>query len=292
MARFGGEALSRLAGRIAMVRDGTARGFMPRECAVRDFTVRDFTVRDLTMRDLLACAIVVVCASVASSYADAEPRAVVELFTSQGCSSCPPADKLLAQFASDPSLLPISLPIDYWDYLGWKDTLADPRNSARQRAYSHVRGDREVYTPQVVVNGSVHALGSDKDAIEAAIASSRRNGMTLSLPVGMSVADGRLLVSVPGGGVGPALAEVWVCGLIKAATVAIGRGENRGKTITYHNVARHWVKLGTWSGKAETWTLPIQEFDDENIDEAAVMVQSGTVEKPSAMLGAAAAALR
>jgi hypothetical protein len=243
------------------------------------------------VRDCLACAIVVACTSATFSYAGAEPRAVIELFTSQGCSSCPPADKLLSQFVSDPSLVPISLPIDYWDYLGWKDTLADPRNSARQRAYSRVRGDREVYTPQVVVNGSVHALGSDKDAIEAAIALSRKSGMTLSLPVTIGVADGRVLVSVPGGGEGHSLAEVWICGLLKAATVAIGRGENRGKTITYHNVARHWVKLGTWNGKSETWNVPIQDFGDEGIDEAAVMVQGGTVDKPSAMYGAAVAAI-
>jgi hypothetical protein len=268
-----------------MVRGGIER-------MLRDYAGRDFSVRDFTVRDVLAYAIVIACTSVASSYAGAEPRAVIELFTSQGCSSCPPADKLIGQFASDPSLIPISLPIDYWDYLGWKDTLADPRNSALQRAYSHVRGDREVYTPQVVVNGSVHALGSDKEAIEAAIASSRKNGMTLSLPVTMAVSDGRLLVGVPGGGEGRSLAEVWICGLIKAATVAIGRGENRGKTITYHNVARHWVKLGTWDGRAETFALPIHELDDEGIDEAAVIVQSGTVEKPSAMLGAAVAALR
>src|SRR3984957_5172780 len=186
-------------------------------------------VRDCRVRDCLACAIVVACTAASVSYAGAEPRAVIALFTSQGCSSCPPADKLLSQFTSDPSLIPISLPIDYWDYLGWKDTLADPRNSARQRAYSRARGDREVYTPQVVVNGTVHALGSDKEAIEAAIALSRKSGMTLSLPVTMAVADGRLVVSVPGGGGGDAhsLAEVWICGLIKAATVAIGRGENR-----------------------------------------------------------------
>jgi hypothetical protein len=253
--------------------------------------VRDGMLRDGGVRDFLAYAIVIACTSVASSCAGAEPRAVIELFTSQGCSSCPPADQLLAQFASDPSLIPISLPIDYWDYLGWKDTLADPRNSARQRAYSHVRGDREVYTPQVVVNGSLHALGSDRDAIEAAIAASRKNGMTLSLPVTMAVSDGRLLVSVPGGGDGHSLAEVWVGGLVRAATVAIGRGENRGKTITYHNVARHWVKLGTWNGKAETFTVPIHDLSDESIDEAAVMVQGGTVEKPSAMFGAAVAAI-
>jgi hypothetical protein len=243
------------------------------------------------VRDCFAYAIVVACTSATFSYAGAEPRAVIELFTSQGCSSCPPADKLLGQFVSDPSLVPISLPIDYWDYLGWRDTLADPRNSARQRAYSRVRGDRDVYTPQVVVNGSVHTLGSDKDAIEAAIALSRKSGTTLSLPVTIGVADGHVLVSVPGGGEGHSLAEVWICGLLKAATVAIGRGENRGKTITYHNVARHWVKLGTWNGKSETWNVPIQDFGDEGIDAAAVMVQGGTVDKPSAMYGAAVAAI-
>src|SRR5713101_3335428 len=143
------------------------------------------------IRGCLAYAIVVVCTSAPPSCAGAEPRGVIELFTSQGCSSCLPADKLLGQFVSDPSLIAVSLPIDYWDYLGWKDTLADPRNSARQRAYSRVRGDREVYTPQVVVNGSVHALGSDKEAIEAAIALSHKSGMTLSVPVTMTVADGR-----------------------------------------------------------------------------------------------------
>src|SRR5438105_4380360 len=87
-----------------------------------------------------------------------ETRGVVELFTSQGCSSCPAADRLIGELAQDPAIVSISLPIDYWDYLGWKDTLADPRHTARQKAYSKVRGDREVYTPQAVVNGMLHAL--------------------------------------------------------------------------------------------------------------------------------------
>src|SRR6266568_7007261 len=87
-----------------------------------------------------------------------EPRAVIELFTSQGCSSCPAADKLLGELAHDPSLLTMSLAVDYWDYLGWKDTLALHGHTVRQRAYAEVRGDREVYTPQVVVNGVAHAL--------------------------------------------------------------------------------------------------------------------------------------
>ena len=104
----------------------------------------------------------------------AEPRAVVELFTSQGCSSCPPADKLAGELARDPSIIVISMPVDYWDYLGWKDTLASPSYSARQRAYSSMRGDRDVYTPQVVVNGSAQVLGSDKSAIERAISQSRK----------------------------------------------------------------------------------------------------------------------
>src|SRR5690242_12063202 len=106
---------------------------------------------------------------VTATPASADPRGVVELFTSQGCSSCPPADKLLGELAKDPSLVALSLPIDYWDYLGWKDTLADSRFSARQKAYSAVRGDRDVYTPQAIVNGAAHVIGSDRTSIEGAI---------------------------------------------------------------------------------------------------------------------------
>src|SRR5215469_15192774 len=118
----------------------------------------------------------------------AEPRAVVELFTSQGCSSCPPADKIIGELAKDPSVIALSLPIDYWDYLGWKDTLADARFSARQRAYSKMRGDREVYTPQVVVNGSAHVLGSDLAGIESAITKTDKSESVMSVPVTMSLA--------------------------------------------------------------------------------------------------------
>src|SRR5579862_784682 len=106
--------------------------------------------------------------------AHADPRAVVELFTSQGCSSCPPADKVIGELAKDPSVIALSMPIDYWDYLGWKDTLADARFSARQKAYSLMRGDRDVYTPQVVVNGSTHVVGSDRAGIEQAIGITRK----------------------------------------------------------------------------------------------------------------------
>src|SRR5271167_1979345 len=115
----------------------------------------------------------------------AEPRAVIELFTSQGCSSCPPADKVVGELAKDPSVIALSMPIDYWDYLGWKDTLADSRFSARQKAYSQVRGDREVYTPQVVVNGSAHVIGSDRASIESAINATEKSDGVMSVPVTM-----------------------------------------------------------------------------------------------------------
>src|SRR3954466_15292734 len=119
----------------------------------------------------VALSLAVVASTMApAATASAEPRGVIELFTSQGCSSCPAADKLAGELARDPSLVVMSLAIDYWDYLGWKDTLALPGHTNRQRAYSKPRGDREVYTPQVVVNGTIHTLGSDKDAIETAIA--------------------------------------------------------------------------------------------------------------------------
>ena len=242
-------------------------------------------------RSSLAYAVIVFCSCLPPhSSAQAEPRAVIELFTSQGCSSCPAADQLLAQLTADPSLVPVSVPVDYWDYLGWKDTLADPRNTARQKAYAHARGDGQVYTPQVVVNGSLHALGSDKAAIELAIAASRKNGAMSLLPT-LAVANGRLDVSVPdvmNPGTG---AEVWLFGLVKAATIAIGRGENKGRTITYHNVVRRWIKLGDWTGKANSWSIPVQTLKGANIDEAAVLVQSGTIEKPKAILGATLAAI-
>jgi hypothetical protein len=235
--------------------------------------------------------VVVACSTAAAalSSAQAQTRAVIELFTSQGCSSCPPADKLMGELAADPAYVPISLPIDYWDYLGWKDTLADPHNTARQKAYAKVRGDREVYTPQVVVNGSLHVLGSDKAAIENAIAQSRQNAAILSLPVTIAVAGDRVVVTVPER---HARAEIWICGLAKAVTIMIKRGENHGKTITYFNVARRWLKLDAGSGKANTFTVPFRDFDSEGVNAAAVLVQTGTVEKPNAMLGAAVASIR
>jgi hypothetical protein len=217
----------------------------------------------------------------------AEPRALLELFTSQGCSSCPAADKLLGELTADPSLIALSLPIDYWDYLGWKDTLANPAHSARQRAYARVRGDRQVYTPQIVVNGAMHVLGSDKAAIERTIVQTDQKSGVMSVPVSMAVGGNSLSVKIDTTENEHHAGEVWLCPLAKAVAVAVGRGENRGRTITYHNVVRRWLKLGDWTGVASSWSVPMSELKADGIDAAAVMVQEGTRDKPGIILGAA-----
>jgi hypothetical protein len=253
--------------------------------------------RDAALALLVGSASLILSASPAifwSAAARADPRAVVELFTSQGCSSCPPADKLLGELARDSSIVAISLPVDYWDYLGWKDTLALAGHSKRQHAYARARGDREVYTPQVVVNGVTHVLGSDKAAIERAIAQSENAGHTgLALPISMSVADEMLTVNVAAGKNQHGSGEVWLCPLTKSVPVAIGRGENNGRTITYYNVVRRWIKLGDWKGKADNFKMPLADITSSaNVDAVAVIVQGGAAASPGRMLGAAVTSLR
>mgnify|MGYP001315001964 CR=1 FL=1 len=225
--------------------------------------------------------------------AHADPRAVVELFTSQGCSSCPPADRIVGELAKDPSVIALSMPIDYWDYLGWKDTLADSRFSARQKAYSHVRGDRNLYTPQMIINGSAQVIGSDRAAIDGAIKSTSNTEGVMSVPVTMKLSDKQLNVSVeaskaPATGRG----EVWLCSVSRAVPISIGRGENRGRDLTYYNVVRNLVKVGDWNGGAGSWTIPLDSISREGVDAAVVYVQDGNREKPGAMLGAAITELR
>jgi hypothetical protein len=232
----------------------------------------------------------VVLLGTAGATVKAEPQAVIELFTSQGCSSCPAADKLLSELKDDPNLITLSLPIDYWDYLGWKDTLATPGHTARQKAYSRMRGDREVYTPQVVVNGVAQALGSSREDIEKAVADSRAVAQPLSVPVELAQADNRVTVSLPSKP-GNEPGEVWLCPVSGAVPVGIGRGENRGRTITYTNVVRRWIKLGAWTGKSESFSVPLDTIKSAGVDFVAVILQGGSADKPGKVLGASIAAL-
>ncbi len=234
-----------------------------------------------------------VCAIVAVIRpAHADPRAVVELFTSQGCSSCPPADKILGELAKDPSVIALSMPIDYWDYLGWKDTLADARFSARQKAYSHIRGDRDVYTPQVIVNGAAHVIGSDRARIDGAISDTAKRERVMSVPVTLTLSGKQLNVTVAEAkSPSPTRGEIWICAITKAVPIAIGKGENRGREVTYHNVVRNLVKVGDWNGTPGSWTVPLESIRRDGVDAAAVLLQDGNRDKPGPMLGAAFTAL-
>lgn len=190
-------------------------------------------------------------------------------------------------------MIALSMPIDYWDYLGWKDTLADKRFSARQKAYSQARGDRNLYTPQMIVNGSTQVIGSDRGSIEGAIKNTGKADGVMSVPVTMSLSGKLLNVSVAASKV-PTVArgEVWICSISKAIPIMIGRGENRGQEVTYYNVVRNLVKVGDWNGSPESWTVPLENISRDGVDAAVVYVQDGNREKPGAMLGAAYTSLR
>lgn len=222
------------------------------------------------------------------AFAGEAPRSVVELFTSQGCSSCPPADLHAGKLAQEGRSLVLTLPVDYWDYLGWKDTLASPANSARQRAYALARGDRKVFTPQIVVNGRESTVGGDAPAVDAAIA--RAEGEAgLALPVSLKVEDGRLEVDVAAArkAVPAGRAEVWAFAFERAAPVQIGRGENAGRSVIYANVVKHMTRLGVWTGAAAHFDIAAEEVFVPKTDGVAVLVQSGNGGQPGVILGAA-----
>jgi hypothetical protein len=215
-----------------------------------------------------------------------EQKVVVELFTSQGCSSCPPADRLLGELAGDDSLVALSLPVDYWDYLGWHDTLAKAAYSKRQRGYSEQRGSSEVFTPQIIVNGVTQVVGSDRSAIKNACTKASKEQ-----PVAVTLRKnaGKVDVEVSGGAGTPA--TVWLLSVVQEKPVVIGRGENRGKTITYHNVVRDFRKLADWNGAPIRQSITRNEITGD-ADMVAVLVQPGSVEKPGPIRGAAALSLR
>ena len=213
----------------------------------------------------------------------APPRGVVELFTSQGCSSCPPADKLLGDLAKSPDLIALSFPVDYWDYIGWKDTLADPAFTARQKAYAAQRGDGQVYTPQAVVDGIAHVVGSDRMEISGALTSSAQRKGALTVPVRLAVANGQVAIDVGAAPAdGPRKAAVWLLDTIHSKTVAVGKGENSGRSLTYTNVVRKISKLGDWTGEAAHFELASRLNDGGYV----VLLQSADP-GPGAILGAA-----
>jgi hypothetical protein len=214
----------------------------------------------------------------------APPQAVVELFTSQGCSSCPPADAVVVDMASRPDVIALTFPVDYWDYLGWKDTLAHPLFTYRQRGYAHGRGDRQVYTPQVIVNGVETCVGSDRAAIEAALTLVKDKAASFKASVRTSERDGMAVIEIEGPP--DRSAEVWVLPVLRLQTVAIARGENRGRSITYANVVRGLIRVGDWSGGSARIETPLRTARGE-ADGYVVLLQTLHGKKPGPILGAA-----
>jgi hypothetical protein len=204
-------------------------------------------------------------------------KTVLELFTSQGCDTCPPADAVLASFAERPDVVAISLPVDIWDYLGWKDTLASQRNSERQKAYAKARGDGAIYTPQVVVNGMVGVNGSDASAINAAIKETDAKLKPKRVPLRFWH-EGKSIV-IEAGDAPPELANkeatIWFAVVQKTAKVPVQRGENMGKTLTYTNIVRELIPVGTWNGKAMNLQLARTAIMRPETEACIVLLQEG-----------------
>jgi hypothetical protein len=233
-----------------------------------------------------ACCAAAVLAGVCG--ARAEPLGVVELFTSQGCSSCPPAESALGRLAADGDVIALTFSVDYWDYVGWKDTFAKPEFTKRQRGYAAARGEHGVYTPQAVVNGRDDVIGSDEPAIRAMLASLKKKGAGLSVNVKAAVRGDRVVVVVPAGTVpGGRAASLWIAAFRPKETVAISQGENEGRRITYHNVVERWQVLGMWDGKPLTVEVPLGDIAQDKTGGLAVILQTKVDGKPGPILGAA-----
>ena len=210
-----------------------------------------------------------------SPQAKAARPLVVELYTSQGCSSCPPADAFLAKLSSHKDILAMSLPVTYWDMLGWRDTLANEANTKRQKAYAKVMGRGGIYTPQIIVDGESDIVGSKEQAVEAEV-TERMADMPV-VPVELSAEHGVVHVAI-GAGAEHAVhdATVWMFRILPQVTVAIHSGENGGRTITYHNVVRQIRAVGQWKGQALSLDLPVADQSVEHDDGVAIVVQQGS----------------
>jgi hypothetical protein len=214
------------------------------------------------------------------------PKAVLELFTSQGCSSCPPADALLAEFGKRSGYVTLSYSVDYWNYLGWHDTLSSGANSDRQRDYARMRGDGRVYTPQIVVDGLTHVNGANEAAIEMAMRNAAKRLQAVKVPVNMHAEGDTLVIGI---GAAPdksdqRSATIWLAIAKDEATVSITRGENRGKTLSYYHPVRELTPIGMWEGEAMTLRLPLKDLKTIGGDYLVALVQ---VENAGPILGAA-----
>lgn len=213
------------------------------------------------------------------------PRAFVELFTSQGCASCPAADALLHSLSRDAGILAVTMPVKLWDFLGWEDTLATDAATKRQMEYSVVRGDRDIYTPQMVVNGREDVVGSDRKAILDAVHNGGEN--PLPVPIDLEIRAGVLHVNVGAADTEFEKATLWVFIVDEKVSVPIRGGENRGRKLSYHNVVREMRPIGMWTGKAQVLNIPLSDLEKLPRAGCFVVAQVETYKGPGPVIGAA-----
>lgn len=183
-------------------------------------------------------------AGFSGAWADETAPVVVELFTSQGCSSCPPADEILAELADRDDVIALALHVDYWDYLGWKDEFADPAFTKRQKSYARAAGARTVYTPQMVIGGTEHIVGVRPMELMKEIERAQASPDPVHLVLARVGDD--VSISIAGASTEPAVVQL--VRYLPSATVEIRGGENDGRDITYHNIVESWSAIGEWAG--------------------------------------------
>jgi hypothetical protein len=194
---------------------------------------------------------------------------VVELFTSQGCSSCPPADKMLHEIADRSDVIALALHVDYWDYIGWKDEFADPRNAERQRAYAREAGRRSVYTPQMIVMGQTDIVGAKPMKLSDAINAYAAKPQPVRMVLQRSGAKVEVTAEVTGDVSPPMVVHLLRYQPVREARIT--RGENKGHTFQYANVTEGWTVLGEWTGR-EPLKLVAEAPGDHPI---VVLIQQG-----------------
>ena len=195
---------------------------------------------------------------------------VVELFTSEGCSSCPPADALMGELVERQYVLPLSFHVDYWDYIGWKDTFADPLFTTRQRAYAEAQGSSMVYTPQMIVAGAIDVVGSDRKAVDKALKTAYTRNTMYRIQVARDP-KGRVIVQFPEAPIGVP-ATVWLVTYQKSAESKVKAGENAGRDLMTYNVVRSLQKVGMWWGPATEIELKLDPVAKANSPDACAII--------------------
>jgi len=222
----------------------------------------------------------------ADELARSHPVGVVELFTSQGCSSCPKADKAISEIADRPDIVTITYHVDYWNYLGWQDTLSAKANTDRQYAYATTLGNTNVYTPQIVLNGARDMKAAAPFVISANLKKLADEGQGVTVPVSATLSHDEMTISV---GAGDGKADVVIAYFKKATVVDIKSGENQGRQMTYRNSVTKLETVGMWDGKALTIKLPAAMIAKREQDGCAILLQSHDKDgNPGRILGAAA----